>query len=545
MPLSPSRPFSLALALVACLSSAQADEIASLPLGPMPRALALVSGEAGQFLELAAHAAEGGPARSFDDMIASLATADVVILGEHHAQQAVHDVQARIVTALAQRREIALGMEFFETEDDAALARYVAGTTDTDTMLEETGWYAAGSFNFAYYRPLVDACRERRAPVIGLNVPRAVVRTVSRQGWDALDDAQKALVGEIGEPDPHHRFMVDAMMGGMASASPKMFDGMLRGQMTWDAAMTRSILRARDGVAKGRLVIIVVGMGHAAHGLGIPARLRAADPALRVAVLCPATAATPDPMAQAHPGMEPSATAVMSAGFADWALVVPAAQGADAWPTFGLGLEVMEGEPRVRLTSVEEGSVGGRAGLRKGDVLLAIAGTPAPGTVSLVKAALARLAWGVRAEFTVRRGDAQMVVPVLVVAPADAPGRRLESTRASHLLDAFDPRSPRSLAEASPADGMPQARLVRAGRSLARFDILDGAALAQSWTLDVNGRPVTGLLARPEPDGAVRVELDRGDDGKVVAERRFDAAGQLIVPAVPGEASRVPASAGW
>src|SRR5204863_332428 len=128
-----------------------------------------------------------GPAREdgsrvapLDALAQALSKADVVLLGEHHTNGAGHEQQAKLLAALvATGRPIALGMEFFESEDDAALARFVAGTTDVDAMLLETGWYEGGGFNFEYYRPQVEIARAAKAPIIGLNVPRSVVRTVS------------------------------------------------------------------------------------------------------------------------------------------------------------------------------------------------------------------------------------------------------------------------------------------------------------------------------------------------------------------------------
>jgi uncharacterized iron-regulated protein len=518
----------VALAALAFLSSgsSRADEIAVLPVGDPARALELVSGEAGDLIDLAgAPKDDGSRAKSFDDLVAACAAADVVVVGEIHVQRAGHELQERLVRALASRRPVALGLEFFEDEDDAALARYVAGRTDAETMLDETGWYASGGFPHAPYLALVDACRDAHAPVFGLNVPRSVVRTVSRQGWDALTPEQKERIGPLGDEDPRHRFVVDMMMGGIGSSMGPAFEGMLRGQMTWDAAMARAILRARAGLAKDRLIIAVAGMGHAAHGLAIPARLRAADPALKVLVLNPVVAEKPPENAQSHPGMESTANATMSRGFADWAMVLPDEEGAEERPTFGMTLK--EDAGAVKLDAVEDGSPAARAGLKAGDVLTSVAGEPAPKTLAATRWRLSQLGWNERVELGVKRGDRSLVVPVIVVPPVDGPGRWLTSRDASSLLDRFDPLSPAGLVS-KPLAGLPQARLVLLGSKPVRLDVLDGSRLLQSWTLDDAARPTLGLLAEPASDGAVRIEIDRDADGRVTAQRRFDASGKPL-----------------
>jgi uncharacterized iron-regulated protein len=519
-------PVALSL-LLSLAPAALADEIAVLPLGEPGRALQLVTGEAGEILDLAGEPKDGSRVRSFDEMVSALATADVVVLGEQHDHAAGHQFQVRLLSALAAARPIALGMEFFEGEDDAALAEYGAGRLSAEELLERTGWYAAGGFHHEAYLPLVDACRRAGAPVFGLNVPRTVIRTVSRQGWDALADEQKAQLGPLGEPDPRHRFVVDLMMGGVGASMGPAFDGMLRGQMAWDAAMAGSILRARQGSARGRLVVALAGMGHCAHGLGIPARLRAADPALRVVVLNPVVAERPPENAMTHPGMEATATATMSRGYAEWAHVLPDEEGRQEFPAFGMTLEVPEGAKLPSIKSVETGAPADLAGLRAGDVLTEISGRPAPATVGAARFALSPARWGDRVVLGVQRDGRRLDVPVLLVPPADGPGRPLTSRRASFVLDAFDPASSRPV-EAAPAPGLPQARLIEARGKPVRLDILEAGRLAQSWTLDAGARPVAGVLAEPASDGAVRVEIERDAAGSATAVRRLDAAGRPI-----------------
>lgn len=521
-------PTLLACAFALAPGVPRGAEIEVLPLGDPSRALELVTGEPRQYLDLAGPAGDGGSrARSLEDMARALSEADVVVLGEQHAHQSGHEMQRQILEALQALRPIAFGMEFFESEDDPALARYVAGETDAERMLEETGWYSSGSFHHAYYLPLVDACRAKRAPVFGLNVPRVVIRKISREGVESLSAEEKALVGELGAPEPRHRFVVDLMMGGVGASLGPAFDGMLRGQMAWDSAMAQSILRARRGIAKDRLIVVLAGMGHSAHGLGIPARLRELDPALKVVVVNPIVAEKPDDDAQVHPGMEASATATTSRGYADWAYVLPDEQGAQALPVFGMKLEAAEAG--LSVASVEAGSPADLAGIRKGDVLAAIAGAKAPATPAAARFALSSARWGDRVELGVRRDGADVVVPVLLVPPTDGPGRWLRSRAASELLDTFDPKAARSILP-SPVNGLPQARLVELGRKAVRLDVSSGSRLVQAWLLDEAGRPARGLLAEPAADGAVIVELERGASGEVTGEKRFGRDGKLVEP---------------
>jgi uncharacterized iron-regulated protein len=537
-----------ALLILALAPCALADDIAKLPLGDPSRAYLLASGEGGEVIDCRAT----GEAVEFDALVQDLAQADVVLVGEHHTSLAGHQFQWRLFEALtaggAGGRPIILGMEFFESSDDPVLARYIAGEIGLDEMLDQTQWYGAGTnYNFEYYRPLAETALKHRLPIRGINVPRELVRAVSRGNLDSLSPQDRELVGELGPPDERHRFLVNQMMDGLGAAMPQVFDGMYKGQTAWDSAMARSILRARGDASPGTgpLVVVIVGSGHVAHGLGIPARLLQADPSLRVRVLAPVQAERPDPDKPVHPGLEAEESAIFSRGYADWVYVLPDVGGAEEYPQMGLRLVLPAAGATssppgpIDIASVTPGGIAARAGLRKGDRLVAINGEPMQ-SVPHASRLLAGLRWDRRAEFDVLRpgaadsestseAPAEVRLAVLVVPPTDGDLDWLKSRPDSAILDDFDPRSTRGyLEDPKRKPDIAHARLVRFRDQEVRIDVMSGSQLLESWKLDDAGRPILGLLAAPASDGAVRIELDRDEDGAVTAERRFGADGSPI-----------------
>jgi uncharacterized iron-regulated protein len=523
----------LAAALVACgVCGARADDIATLPLGDPSRAYLMGSGEAGAIIRCAG---EGSPASvTLEQLAAELAGVDVVIVGENHTNLGGHRTQWGIVDALAKSgRAIALGMEFFELTDDEALAAYVKGADDLPRMLDRTGWYAGGNYNFEYYRPMIDACKSHGAPVYGLNVPREWVRAVSRGGVDSLTPEQRAAVGELGPVSERHKYLVNQMMSGLGAAMPQMFEGMYRGQTTWDSAMATSILRAHKWhVTSGtpRTIVVIVGSGHMAHGLGIPARLKELDPSLKVRTIAPVQGTLPDEDARLHPGFERKETAVFSLGYGDYAYILPDEGGAEAYPQVGVRVAAPAGGAGLKIAGVTPGGIADRSGLKKDDEVLKI-GSAAPTTQAEAGFVLGSLRWGERVEWRVRRAGAEIAVAMLVVATTDREEDWLKSEAASQVLDSFDPTSDRAYMKGAESPRGVSARLVTFRKKASRIDVVREGVPVETWELDGAGRPVLGLYAAPTGDGAVRVEITRDAAGKATKVRRLSADGKELAAA--------------
>ena len=187
-----SREIILALVLLVG-GGVVANELDLLPLGDPGLATETGAVHAGAFFDSTL-----GREVDFEEMISAMSDADVVLLGEEHTSLEQKRLQARILEAIAESgRRAVLGMEFFLRSDAAALAAWVAEDASDTEMLLDTAWYDRGSVSFEYQRPLLEAARRNLVPVVGLNVPREIPRTVNRQGLGGLSEEQRAEVGEI------------------------------------------------------------------------------------------------------------------------------------------------------------------------------------------------------------------------------------------------------------------------------------------------------------------------------------------------------------
>ncbi len=130
--------------------------------------------------------AAGQPA-DYDQMLAELAQADVVLFGEQHNDALTHWLELQVAKDLHKLKKpgrLVLGMEMFERDVQPLVARYAAGTlADTAFVRQARPWPNYGTD----YQPLVLFARENRVPVIGTNAPRPFAQAVARGSLKALD----------------------------------------------------------------------------------------------------------------------------------------------------------------------------------------------------------------------------------------------------------------------------------------------------------------------------------------------------------------------
>ncbi len=211
----------------------------------------------------------------FEKLVERLHAVRVVHVGEFHDQVAHHEFQAKVLAALAEKTDtpLALGLEMFFAPFQPALDAYVAGEIDEKTMLEKTEWPTRWGFGWEMYAPMLRLCREKKLPVIALNAPKEITRTVSRQGLDALTPEQKASLPPLDMTDGAHRAFVKAATGGHGhEMKADAFERMYTSMVIWDETMSSNVAAWLEKAGPGSRMVVVAGNGHIADRYGIPAR---------------------------------------------------------------------------------------------------------------------------------------------------------------------------------------------------------------------------------------------------------------------------------
>ncbi len=225
---------------------------------------------------------EGEPL-AYADMVADLASVDVVYLGETHSLERHHALQAEIIRDLAAgERGIVVAMEQLLVGRQPEVDRYNAGETSFDELAAAIAWGKTWG-NYADYRGVLDAARAARGPVLGLNVERDVLVALARDGLDGLaPELRAALPEELDLENPVHDRALSLAMPAHGGMGPEMLAAMRRAQMARDECMADALCRfLRSEEGRGRVAVVLCGSWHAAFGVGMPARVRRRMPELR------------------------------------------------------------------------------------------------------------------------------------------------------------------------------------------------------------------------------------------------------------------------
>jgi uncharacterized iron-regulated protein len=216
-------------------------------------------------------------------MLADLAGADAVFVGEQHDDPNTHRLELAILEGLARRGvPLIVSLEMFERDVQPSVDRYMAGDLAEPQFLKEARPWPRYATD---YRPLVEFARSRKLRVIAANVPRRIASEVGKSGLGAIETLggdRPLAARELACPPRGTYFdRFAAAMGGHQGASPNFYYA----QCVKDETMGEAIA---DAFAKttGRVTIVHVnGAFHSDFGEGAAESARRRMPGRRIAVV--------------------------------------------------------------------------------------------------------------------------------------------------------------------------------------------------------------------------------------------------------------------
>lgn len=127
---------------------------------------------------------KNGKKTTYKKMVQQAEKAEVVLFGEHHDNSIVHWLQLEFTKDLFAKKQLVLGAEMIEADNQKQLNQYLKGKINQkafDTLARLWNNHKTD------YKPLVDFAKENNLNFVATNVPRRYASLVYKQDFQALD----------------------------------------------------------------------------------------------------------------------------------------------------------------------------------------------------------------------------------------------------------------------------------------------------------------------------------------------------------------------
>jgi uncharacterized iron-regulated protein len=215
----------------------------------------------------------------FSKMMQQLEETDIFLFGEYHNNPISHWLQLEVTTGLAGKRQLVLGAEMFEQDNQLALTDFIEGRISERQLDSSARLWKNYPTDYA---PLVRFAKSNGIAFAATNIPRRFASLVARGGFEALDtlgSTQKSWIAPLpiayDSTLPGYKNML-AMMGGHGGSN------LPKAQAVKDATMAHFILQF---YRPGSLFIHYNGAYHSDFHEGISWYLQQKQPALRIATI--------------------------------------------------------------------------------------------------------------------------------------------------------------------------------------------------------------------------------------------------------------------
>lgn len=385
--------FLAALAL-ACSPAAQADELAlNLPIGDPARR----DKTAPLVLDAITDTARGDLITP-RELAARLGPVRLLFVGESHTSIEFHNAQRRVIEELSRAgRRVLVGLEMYPYTEQEWLDRWSAGQLSEEAFLRDSRWYKNWGYHWRYYRDIFLFARDNGIRMFGVNTPREVVSAVGRKGLANLtaEEAER-IPPRVDTFDPEHKRLFRAFFGEAdtlhSGISEEQWGRMFEAQCTWDASMGYNAVRALQAKGdKDAIMVVLVGSGHVAYGLGAERQARLWFEGQSASLI-------PIPVAD-----EKDEPPTVRASYASYVWGVPR-EGDALFPSLGLSTPEQKRGEFFPVINVQKGSAAEAAGLKVGDLLVSMDGTPLRDKETFNRL-MSEKRWGDDAALQVQRGE--------------------------------------------------------------------------------------------------------------------------------------------
>jgi uncharacterized iron-regulated protein len=346
---------------------------------------------------------EGDPI-TFVQLLNDLETTKVIFAGESHDQIEHHQIQVRMIQELvAKGKDVVIGMEMFEKSQQPILDRLSQGLLTEEEFLKEVQWETTWGMEYELYKGILEIARSRHLKILGLNVPRDLVKKVAENGIDGLSSEDRKRLPQMDLTNQQHRIYIASVYKGHEKGSTKDFENFYEAQCLWDEGMAESLSEfLQSAQAEGKTVLVFAGSGHIVFDFGIPNRLHRRIPVSFKTIVLKAWTKKLD---------KDFTFAGTSSPLANFLWVTKPNPPEKKKPRIGVILKAKEDLKGLWIERVLPGSPAEKAGLLPGDKLIAVEGIEIK-EVKEIHHALSEKGWGNDITFTILREGVKKEITV-------------------------------------------------------------------------------------------------------------------------------------
>lgn len=216
---------------------------------------------------------------SYAKMIRQLKDKDIVLFGEYHNNAIAHWLQLAVTKDLHAKRQMVLGAEMFEADNQGALNNYLSGKLSAKGLDSNARLWKNYPTDYA---PLVNYAKANNIPFIATNIPRKYAALVNKGGFGKLD----SLTSEEKKWMAPLPMAYDASLPGYVNMIKMMgvhaTENMPKAQASKDATMAHFIL---TNYTNGALFLHYNGAYHSDNFDGINWYLKQQKPNLKIGTI--------------------------------------------------------------------------------------------------------------------------------------------------------------------------------------------------------------------------------------------------------------------
>ncbi|MEW6086792.1 MAG: ChaN family lipoprotein [bacterium] len=209
---------------------------------------------------------------SVENMIDIIKDSRIIYIGETHDNIEAHHVQLEVIKKLHELYpdNLSVGVEMFPKSYQKILDKWSMGELTEKEFIRQTNWYSTWGINYKYYADIFNFIKEKKLPLIGLNVPREILKDMKISGIDITREKYREDIPDIDMNDPYYISYMKSYFSGHGSTG-RGLDTFIQIQAMWDEIMAKTLV---DFLTRnnGMKIVVLAGGNHVKYGFGIPRR---------------------------------------------------------------------------------------------------------------------------------------------------------------------------------------------------------------------------------------------------------------------------------